>query len=123
MPFPVWTPLAVPQLGSDFQLDEKVLENSYGDGISQAAADGLNAQFWSGTLIWRLIQPVAYQALLAHFATVGRHEPFLWLKPGEIALRQWRFSSALSEAQVKKLPNGLRFYSTSIGIKESFEVG
>lgn len=122
MAFDTFLPVT-PNLGSDFELAERALENAFGDGYSQGAKDGENYQFWSGTLHWRRLSQADYLYVLGFWMSHGITEPFLWLKPGEMSPKQWKFTGTLPEAQIAKLASGARLYSTSVRLKESFEVG
>lgn len=123
MAFDLFSPPDVPHLGSDFQLAQRALENSYGDGFGQSAPDGLNSLFWAGTLVWNAISATSYDYVRGFWLAKGVVTPFRWQKPGEAEPRQWKFTGVLPERQVAKRASGDRIYATSVTIKESFEVG
>lgn len=123
MAFDTWAPLAVPQLGSGFSDDERVLEAQFGDGYAQTLDDGLNAQFTSGELVWNGITSTELADLQSFWADHGKSVPFRWTVPGESVPKLFVFTAPLARAQFRRDANGARFYSTSTQIKQRFDLG
>lgn len=116
MAFDTWTPLAVPQLGTGFSDNERVLEAKFGDGYVQIVADGINALFAGGDLVWNGLTAAQMTDLREFWADHGMSTPFLWTVPDEASARLWRFTSPL-----KRQSLGGDVYAASVQITEAFD--
>ncbi len=73
-------------------LDEeaRVIENSFGDGYTQTAADGINSINGSLPLTWKWITTADADILIAFFRAKKGSTPFLYKIPTESSAWMWK---------------------------------
>lgn len=62
---------------------------SFGDGLSQRAADGLNIRQENWTVKFDAVSNNTATLILNFFRDRGGHEAFLWTPPGEFSQKQF----------------------------------
>jgi phage-related protein len=122
MAFDTWAPLAVPQLGTTFADNENMLEAKFGDGYRQTVADGLNAIWQGGELMWNGVNQLQFDDIRTFWRAHALSGRFYWTLPDEETSRLWQFTGPLKRTQFRKNADGDRFYSLSTTIEERFDL-
>lgn len=78
-----------PGVGSKVKDNHRVNRIRYGDGLSQRASDGLNANTNDWLIIFDALTNAQVTTLRAFLDPLGGHEAFLWTPPGEVTQRQF----------------------------------
>lgn len=90
MSIATFTPPVPPVVGGYSNKPEiKILEAEFGDGYTQAAADGINNIRKVVSLRWEYLFPAEADAIVAFLAARGGYEPFLFTEPGGTSALQW----------------------------------
>ncbi|WP_064033346.1 phage tail protein [Methylosinus sp. R-45379] len=89
MSIDTFTPPINPSVGAQKKPELKILEATFGDGYTQASADGLNHIRDSLTLNWEALTIAQSDAIEAFLNTQGGVTPFLWTAPGDATPRKW----------------------------------
>ena len=80
----------LPGFGTRLKSEHRVLEAEFGDGYSQRAQDGLNAERETWSVIFDRISDTDHDTVVAFFdARKGSVEPFLWTAPRAAGTKQY----------------------------------
>ncbi|WP_075219456.1 phage tail protein [Acuticoccus yangtzensis] len=89
MPIPTFTPPVPPSEGSALNTQPKLLIAEFGDGYTQATADGLNHIKREFRATWSQVHALHADEIEAFFTARGGYEPFRWTLPDETTPRKW----------------------------------
>ena len=87
LPWPGGAPL--PDFGITIDTDVKVLENQFGDGYTQRAADGINSIRDNARVEWKNVTTAEKDALLGVFVSAGGWQTIELTFPGDGAARHF----------------------------------
>jgi phage-related protein len=77
-------PSAYPvHVGSSKSNEFRTLENEFGDGYEQSAADGINIEKKTYPLVWNNISQTDADVITDFLDAQGGHLPFYWTPPNE----------------------------------------
>lgn len=68
----------------------KTLESNFGDGYTQAVAEGLNSERESWNLVWENEDIADVQTIKTFLKARAGYQPFYWTAPGEETPKTWR---------------------------------
>ena len=87
LPWPAGLP--DPDFSSAQTVQAKILENTFGDGYTQRAADGLNSLRDSWANSWTNLRNDEKYILENLLRTAGGWQSFFWIAPGEFTAKKW----------------------------------
>jgi phage-related protein len=89
MTLATFTPAMQPSVGATNKPRVKILSAPFGDGYSQATADGLNHIRNEFSLTWEVLTPAQADAIDTFLRTQGGATPFYWTAPGASTPQKW----------------------------------
>lgn len=89
MTLATFAPAMQPSVGATNKPKVKVLLASFGDGYSQATADGLNHIRDEFSLTWEVLTASQADYVDTFLREQGGHTPFLWTAPGQVTPQKW----------------------------------
>jgi phage-related protein len=89
MTLATFTPPVQPSVGATNKPKVRVLLASFGDGYTQATADGLNHIRDEFSLTWEVLTASQSDYVDTFLREQGGHTPFYWTAPGEATPQKW----------------------------------
>lgn len=89
MTTPTFNPPMAPSIETSRTTKPKVLRAEFGDGYSQRAPDGLNAQLEGMTVVWSRLKPTDAASIIAFLTARAGVEAFAWTAPRDPAPKLW----------------------------------
>lgn len=89
MPDTFPTTVPSPDFNSKKTVKPRILENDFGDGYTQRAADGLNSLRREWSVSWTNLTTAQKNILIGFFESQLGYKAFLWTAPGDTAVRKW----------------------------------
>jgi phage-related protein len=112
-----FSPVPAPSPGTDRKPKPKLLETEFGDGYTQASADGINWIRDTVNLSWETLLPTQANAIDAFFVGQGGYIPFLYTISDETTAKQW----ICKVWTVKRGSGGIR--SMTATLVQDFSIG
>lgn len=78
-----------PDFSSKKSVKPRILENDFGDGYTQRAADGLNSMRREWDVSWTNLTLAEKNTLITFFEAQQGYKSFFWTAPGDTAQRKW----------------------------------
>lgn len=102
--------------GTDMSTEYRVRRVNFGDGYSQRAVDGLNAQPQSWRLVWEHIADADAETLRVFFRDLGGSGIIDWTPFGQATALKWTGSSFTLK------PSGTLLSDCSITLTQEFDL-
>lgn len=97
---PTFTPPIAPSIETTRSIKPRVLMADFGDGYTQRAPDGLNAQMETITVAWSRLKPADAATIVAFLSARAGAEAFLWTAPRDSTPKLW-----IAESWERGYPN------------------
>jgi phage-related protein len=85
------------------QTQYRILENHYGNGYSQRAQDGYNAQIATWNIDWGILSTTDMTTIITAIDTAGGVDYFTWTPPGESVSKKWIVKTRTMSSQSANL--------------------